>query len=275
MKALRVALAQSHSSVGTETYDPRDDNLERAVVLLQRAAKERAQLAVFGEMYLTGYRTDEHLWRYATAVEPPDHHLEVLLEVARDVNVHVIIGAATSGPFLPGDVYNSALFIGPAGLIGVYRKTHLAAFYYRNTLAMERTFYSPGQELPVFDSALGTIGIHICNDINFPEVSRVQALKGAEVLVNVSASAVGMEEQWEHLLFARAVENATWYVVCSVVGEQRGDVLFGGSRVIDPFGTVVAAATDHAEDFVIATLDSNVARRTRASSHVFSSRRPA
>src|SRR5438552_81519 len=105
--------------------------------------------------------------------------------------------------------------VGPQGVIGAYRKTHVAAFTYFNGVATERCFYSPGKDLPVFDTALGRIGIHICYDMSFPEVARVQALKGADFLVNVSASAGGFEEYWQHGMFMRAVENTTWYMVCS------------------------------------------------------------
>lgn len=135
---------------------------------------------------------------------------------------------------MPGDVYNTAVLFGPRGMIGAYRKAHVAAFPYSEGISMERCFYSPGRELPVFDTDLGRIGIHICYDISFPEVARVQALKGADFLINVSASAGGFEEFWDHALFVRATENCSWYAVCSVVGMQRGDRLFGGSRVVSP-----------------------------------------
>ena len=140
---------------------------------------------------------------------------------------------------------------------------------------MERCFYSPGKELPVFDTPLGCIGIHICYDITFPEVSRVQALKGAELLVNTSASSAGLEQFWEHALFMRAAENATWYVVCSVIGEQRGAILFGGSRIVDPTGQVIAAGKLNEEDVIIADIDLSLSRKARVSSHLFNARQPA
>ena len=275
MDSFRVALVQSRSSVGTESFDPRDDNLERGIAAIRRAASEGAHLAVFGEMYLSGYRTDEYLWKYGTVVDPPDRHIQSLMQVARESKLHVIMGMATFGSFVPGDVYNSAVLIGPEqGVIGVYRKCHVAAFPYSKGISMERCFYSPGQELPVFDTALGRLGIHICYDITFPEVARTQALKGAEVLINVSASAAGFEDFWDHALFMRAAENASWYMVCSVVGEQRGDMLFGGSRVVDPSGKVVAAGKVNEEDFVVADIDLARSRRQRASAHLFNSRHP-
>ncbi|HEV7665510.1 MAG TPA: carbon-nitrogen hydrolase family protein [Chloroflexota bacterium] len=274
MTCIRVALVQSESRVGTETNDPRDVNMERALEAIHRAADAGAQLVVFGEMYLSGYRTDEWLSRWATVIEPPDRHVQVLLEVARERGVHVIMGLASFGSVMPGDVYNTALLVGPAGAVGAYRKSHVAAFPYSEGISMERCFYSPGRELPVFDTPLGRIGIHICYDISFPEVARVQALLGADLLINVAATAGGFEDMWEHTVYTRAIENASWYLVCSVVGNQRGDRLFGGSRIVDPSGKLVAAAKFDEEDFLIVDIDLARTREVRSRSHYFSARNP-
>jgi predicted amidohydrolase len=273
-ETIRVALVQSSSELGTETYDPRDANLDRAVESIKRAVGEGADLVVFGEMYLSGYRTDEWLHKWATVIEPPDRHVQELVRVAAEQGVHIIMGMGTFGAVMPGDVYNTALIVGPDGVVGAYRKTHVAAFPYSEGVSKERAFYSPGRDLPVFDTPLGRFGVHICYDMSFPEVARVQALKGADLLINVSASAGGFEEFWEHGLFIRAVENSTWYMVCSVVGMQRGDRLFGGSRVVDPSGRVVAAGKFDEEDLVIADIDLSLTRAARASSHNFSIRQP-
>ncbi|MBW7884017.1 MAG: carbon-nitrogen hydrolase family protein [Caldilineaceae bacterium] len=275
MSRFRIALAQAKSDVGAEDYDPRDANLARALLLIERAAKEKAGLVMFGEMYLSGYRTDEYLHKYATVIDPPDAHVQKLMERAKALDIYIVMGAATFGGSIPGDIYNSALVIGPEGYIGTYRKTHVAAFPYSMGVSKERCFYSPGQELPVFDTRIGRLGIHICYDMSFPEVARVQTLKGADILLNVSASAAGFEEFWVHGLFMRAVENVTWYVVCSVVGEQRGDVLFGGSRVVAPTGQVVAEGKSHEEDFIVAEIDTALSRSARSTSHTFNTRNPA
>jgi len=272
---IRVALVQSESKVGQEDYDPRGANLEKALSDVRRAAGDEADLVVFGEMYLSGYRTDEHLHKYATMINPPDKHLQALFDAARENNVYVIMGAATYGSAFPGDIYNSALLIGPReGLIGVYRKTHVSAFPYSRGVSTERCFYSPGKEIPVFETRIGRIGIHICYDIWFPEVSRVQVLKGADYLINVSASAAGFEVYWDHVLITRAVENAVWYAVCSVVGIQRGDHLFGGSRVVDPNGQVMVTGKYDEEDLVICDIDPAKTRSARGRLHIFSVRQP-
>jgi predicted amidohydrolase len=273
-ETIRVALVQSRSELGTETYDPRDANLDRALESVGRAAGEGADLIVFGEMYLSGYRTDEWLHRWGTVIQPPDRHVQALARAAAEHGLYIVMGMATFGQLMPGDIYNTALLVGPLGVVGAYRKTHVAAFPYSEGVATERCFYSPGRELPVFDTPLGRLGIHICYDMSFPEVARVQALKGADLLINVSASAGGFEEYWEHGLFMRAAENSTWYMVCSVVGMQRGDRLFGGSRVVDPSGRVVAAGKFDEEDLVVADVDLSLTRAARATSHNFSIRQP-
>jgi len=271
---VRVALVQTHSELGTETFDPRDRNLERALSLIEAATSGGADLIVFGEMYLSGYRTDEWLHRWASVISPPDRHVRALMEAAVRHRVHLIVGMSTFGASMPGDLYNTAVLFGPKGIIGAYRKTHVAAFPYSQGIAMERCFYSPGRDLPVFETELGRIGIHICYDISFPEVARVQALRGADFLVNVSASAAGFEAYWDHMLFVRAAENAIWYMVCSVVGIQRGDRLFGGSRVVAPSGKVIAAGKVDEEDMVTAELDLAQMRSVRATGHTFSVRNP-
>ncbi len=271
---VRVALVQSRSDLGTETHDPRDSNMERALDSIKEAAARDAELIVFGEMYLSGYRTDEWLHKWATTIEPPDRHVQMLIDAARERQVHIIMGMGTFGAVMPGDVYNTALLVGPQGVIGAYRKVHVAAFPYSEGIAKERCFYSPGKDLPVFETPLGKIGIHICYDISFPEVARVQTLKGADFLVNVSASAGGFESYWDHGLYIRAAENSSWYMVCSVVGMQRGDRLFGGSRVVDPSGNVVAAGKFDEEDLVIADLDLSLTRASRSQSHNFNLRQP-
>jgi predicted amidohydrolase len=273
-RTIRVALVQASQAIGTETFDPRDDNLDKALSAIDRAASDGADVVVFGEMYLSGYRTDEWLHKWASFVSPPDRHVQALIDKAHDQGIVILMGAGTFGAVMPGDVYNSNLVICPEGLAGVYRKSHVAAFPYSDGVALERCFYSPGRELPVFDTPAGRIGVHICYDISFPEVARVQTLKGAELLVNSSGSAAGFEEYWDHMSYARAVENLTWYVVCSAVGQQRDTMLFGGSRIIDPAGVVVAAAKHNEEDYIFADLDLDRPRSVRSTSHTLGIRQP-
>lgn len=273
-RMIRLGLVQCHSDLGTETFDPRDRNLERALQHMKDAGEAGVNLIVFGELYLTGYRTDEWLHKWATTVEPPDRHVRALAAEAKRLNMHVILGLATRGQEMPGDIYNSSILIGPNGLIGVYRKIHVAGFPYSQGISLERLFYSPGNELLVFETALGKIGLHICYDLTYPEVVRTLVLKGAELVINTSATVCGMETYVQHAMFTRAVENATWLAICSVVGDQRGDQLVGGSRVLDPTGRVVGIAGEDVEAVVIADVDLDLTHMVRSKMHSFSIRQP-
>src|SRR2546421_7167455 len=101
-RTTRVALVQATQAIGTETFDPRDDNLDKAMSAIDRAAADGANVVVFGEMYLSGYRTDEWLHRWATTVTPPDQHVQALIDKARSQGIVILMGAGTFGAIMPG-----------------------------------------------------------------------------------------------------------------------------------------------------------------------------
>lgn len=272
----RIALAQCESLVGTEDFDPRPANLARATRAVQEAAENGAQLVLLGEMFLTGYRTDEWNPRWATHLDRPDETLSAVVQLAGRHDVHVMIGTATHSLTQPGVIHNTAILANGAGIVATYNKLHVA----RLTLpdgqeADEARWFKPGSEAPVWHTDFATIGPQICYDSSFPEISRVQSLGGAEVLLNITASAWGFETVWEHLRFARAWENAAWYVACSIVGEQRGDRFFGRSAVIDPNGETVAEGKHGEEDLVLADIDPGRSAFWRARMNTLRARRPA
>jgi len=271
----RIALAQCESVVGTEDFDPRPVNLARAARAVAEAAASGAQLVLLGEMFLTGYRTDEWNPRWAVRLDGPDETLGAVVAMAGSHNVHIMIGTATRSPTRPGVIHNTAVLANANGIVATYNKLHVA----RLTLpdgqeANEARWFSSGGEAPVWHTDFGLIGPQICYDSSFPELSRVQSLDGAEILLNITASAWGFEHVWEHNRFARAYENAAWYVACSIVGEQRGDKFFGRSAVIDPNGTTVAEGKHGEEDLVIADIDPEQSAIWRARMNPLRARRP-
>ena len=204
-----------------------------------------------------------------------DPWVEQLIEEAQARDVHILMGATTHKGMYPGDLYNSVLVIGPSGLVGVYSKTHVAAFTFDGgRVAGEKAYWSPGFDLAVFDTPLGRIGVEICYDIMFPEVARTLALKGAELIVNVSAAVCGFEETWDHLLFARSAENSVWYLHVSVVGLQKDFELFGGSRLFSPSGEVIAEAPRREEAILTASASRDALLEARGTMHTFYNRNP-
>ena len=257
----RVALAQLNSELGDVPK-----NLARAREYVQRAAADHADVILFPEVYLQGYRADEAF--LDTAIEADGEVVRELEDMAREHGIHIIMGAARKDVGFPHAIYNSAVFVGPDGLIGWYDKTHLGTF----SVYREGVYFAPGRELPVFDTPFGPVGLLICYDADFPEPSRVLALKGAVINFIISAGPASFREGWKKLLFVRAFENAYYTVYCNVAGWQKDSEFFGGSRIVAPTGEVVVAAEDDREDYVVGDIDLSLVARTRQEMHLFADR---
>ncbi len=197
---VNVALAQ----VAPVTNDKRA-NIAKFVDYMDRAAREGAQLVVFPELALTGYGCSDCFFEVAEPVPGPS--TERLAEEARKRHLHLIWGMPERG--LPGVVYNSAVLVGPEGHVGTWRKHTLPG--HATDLAgpgafPDRRFFRVGNRSPVFDTPIGRIGMMVCYDVFFPEISRLLVLKGADLLVGISGSPAFEQRIFEPLGKARAME---------------------------------------------------------------------
>jgi predicted amidohydrolase len=276
MTAFRIALAQLESQIGTETYDPRPDNLARAEQAIKAAADKEADLVMFGEMYLTGYHSDEWNSHYALTPNATDPYVTQIVSLAAAHDITVLVGSGTHSLDGSNTIRNSALLVSPTGLLASYDKLHVARIATEDHAEINETqWFSPGTEAPVWDTErFGVIGPQVCYDCHFPEISRVQSLAGAEVLLNVAASIGGWEASWEHYRVMRAMENSAWYVICSIVGEQKGERYFGRSSVVNPAGEIVVQAADGIEDLVVADIEPSLSGEFRRRSFLEQTRRP-
>jgi predicted amidohydrolase len=206
-----------------------------------------ADLVVFPESATTGYHpgTDaDGLWDAVS--ELPGPATEPVADMARRLEVHVVWGTYERGPER-GQVYNSAAVIGPGGdVLGVYRKTHL--------FIAERAWAEPGDSAPVIETDLGRIGLVVCYDGDFPELARVLAVQGAEIVCRPSAF-MRAADIWELTNRARAYDNHTFLVATNAVGQDPGGLLyFGNSMIVGPTAAVLARGTTQ-EQWVSARLD--------------------
>jgi predicted amidohydrolase len=183
------------------------------------------------------------------AFKPDDERLEPIRKACAQNKVHAVVG----GPRAPrkGLTHNSALLFGPGGEEAFYDKRSLATF----TTFQEGLFFKPGTSSPVFDTAVGRVGITICYDWFFPEYPRAQALAGADLLLNISASPTTSQRFFEALMPARAIENASFAAYCNVVGPQDGVVFWGGSQAWGPRGTLLGRLDALQEGRVVVELD--------------------
>jgi len=192
-------------------------------------AAGKADLVAFPEMFLSGYGIGDDAQRLALKLD--DERLEPIRKAAKKAKAHVVVG----GPFTPrrGLTHNSAFCIAPDGTTTTYDKRALATF----TTFQEGLFFRPGRTSPIWETDIGTFGLSICYDLFFPEFHRRQALAGADVLLNISASPTTSQRFFETLFPARAVENACFMAYTNCVGPQDAVVFWGGAQAFGPRGT--------------------------------------
>jgi predicted amidohydrolase len=256
MKAFTVAAVQIAPVQGPLTAESVKGNLAKAVEWVERCVDATgAELVVLPESVTTGFTpgiSPEDLWDLVSVIPGPV--LEPLQAVASRLGVHVVAGSYERGPER-GIVYNAAALIGRDGAIaGRYRKTHP----FCTEMLSRGGWVTPGDEVCVVDTDLGRIGIIICFDGDYPELSRITAVRGAEVIVRPSAL-LRSADIWELTNRARAYDNHVYVVGANATGADPGGVLyFGNSMVVTPVAEVVARAASH-ECWVSARLDPDTA----------------
>lgn len=229
------------------------ENLEKVAVLAEGAVRQGAQLVVFPECALTGYCFESREEAMEVAEPTDGATVQRLMVLCRDFRFWLIVGTLERD----GDrLYNAALFLGPDGLIRCYRKVHLPH------LGVDR-FVNPGDRpFSVDETPIGRIGVHICYDAAFPEVPRILALEGAEILCLPTNWAEGARPIAECIPRARAIENHLFFVVANRVGKEGGFRFIGQSQIVDPSGEVLARAGDE-ETTVFAEICPAQARQKR------------
>jgi predicted amidohydrolase len=264
---MRVAVALAQ--VEPATLDKRE-NLRKFDSYLERASQAGADLVVFPELSLTGYACGDGFFDVAEPIPGPStFHL---CEAARALGLHVIWGMPERG--LPGIIYNAAVLVGPDGHIGTWRKHTLPG--HATDLAgpgafPDRRFFRSGSRSPIFETAIGRIGLMVCYDVFFPEIARLLTLKGADLLVGISGSPSFERPIFEPLVLARAMENTVPFAYCNLAGAEGNIAYWGGSRIIGPGdcatkvpGTpIIAQAAYDVEDLVLGEVDYDATHRFR------------
>lgn len=236
-------------------------NLKKMKDIVVRAAAEKNNIIVFPELALTGYDTNPDKTYHRKNAEPvPGPATEEMAQLARKHDVYVIFGMPEQDKVRPDVNYIAASLIGPEGIIGVYRKIHLAP----PPRFTETECFAAGNELPVFETRYGKIGIQICFDFWYmPELSRILTLKGAEIIINSCASPSGSGKPRFILqqTGARASENSVFAASANLVGKEVASSFFGHSCIAGPDGMTqirIFAQSGEDEEIVSATL--NMAR---------------
>lgn len=238
-----------------------DSNLEKVAGILPQVKGDGCQLLVLPEMWSGGfaYPVLREMAERTPAI------LEKLKEWAEEYRM-VLVGSL---PEADGDkILNTNYVIDTnRGIAGKYRKIHLFS------LTREQDYFERGQTPVVCNTGLGRLGIEICYDLRFPELSRKLALDGAEILIFSALWPVPRIDHWSLLLRSRAIENQLFVMGCNGCG-MEGNTRYGGaSAIISPFGKPLAEAGDR-EEVILATLDFAEMRDFRRHIPCFSDRVP-
>jgi len=241
MTKVTVTLAQ----ITCQLHD-KEGNLKRMRDVVR---KTKGKIVIFPELNLTGYLPRDDLFRQAETVVSP--MIKAVLRLAKQSKKDIIFGAPMKDERVPGLVYNSCLLASGKGRLFRYDKMYLPAF----GPFEERIFFAEGKDVMVAEGMHAKIGLMICYDMFFPELSKLETLLGAQMLVNISAAPTTSRPFFRRVMPARAVENAIYVAYCNMVGVHGSLVFGGGSVLYSPRGDELVRAKDLEEDIVEQEID--------------------
>lgn len=213
-------------------------NLQKIKTMVISASQEGANLIAFPELALSGYECSDEAHRdhqpcsmHAEFAETiPGPSTEEIAELSKELGVYVLFGMPERDQKDSKLQYISVAIIGPEGILGSYRKIHLAPL----PTFTEQVCFRPGDELPVFETSYGRIGVQICADFwVYPELSRILSLKGARLIVNCAACLVGPtgSEFIAQITSCRATENFIYAASASLAGKEKTLSYYGLSTI--------------------------------------------
>ena len=241
-------------------------NMRRFLEVIDEAAARGADMLVLPEMGLQGYAdfafglglqemAEQKQYFFREAEPIPGPATERIAEAARRHGMFIQVGLAEAA--LHGNViFNSVALVGPAGLVGVYRKIHNH---------FEFPYFAPGEDTAVFQTPFATVGSLICYDLCFPELVRSHCLRGAGLILMSTAWPMKGHDRdddyhgWAMDLAAQSncFFNQCWMVVsnhCETAAYSQQVDYWGGSQIVDPYGKVVGYLKNE-EGLVVHTAD--------------------
>lgn len=248
----------------------KEKNTEIALRILDFALKEGAKIVCFQELFTVPWfprNRDELAFDLAETVD--GETITLFREKARESDVVLVV------PFFERSgnaFFNSCAIIGADGqLLGVYRKVHIPDI----PLWEEKYYFSRGdQGFPVFDTGFGTIGIQISWDNLYPEVSRILALKGAEIIFAPTACAFQTQGLWQTVISANAIANGLYVMRVNRVGSEAAQDFYGMSFCVNGEGELVGGPTAGADSVLLADADLERLKNVRREWPIMKERQP-
>lgn len=255
MNRFKVALLQ------TKVYDNKLKNIDKATSLISKVAKEGADLAILPEMFCCPY-DNAYFREYGEEEKGPAYR--ALSDAAKNNKIYLVGGSI---PELDGNkVYNTSyVFDRNGNQIAKHRKMHLfdidieGGQYFK-----ESDVLSSGSAVTVFETEFCKIGLAICYDIRFPELSRLMVLEGAQVIIFPAAfNMTTGPAHWELLFRSRALDNQVYAIGAAPARDYEASYhSYGNSIVVSPWGEVINRM-DEKEGYLIEEIDLNVLDKVR------------
>ena len=266
---MRVGAVQLNATEDT------DRNLDTADRLVRDAAGLGAELVVLPEKWSVLGTAEQS----TAAADPLDgRFISWARATAAELGIDLVAGSIVERVEGREKAANTSVHVGPDGEIrAVYRKLHMFDVEVDGDLYAESATEDPGDEVVLSELASGVpLGMSICYDVRFPELYRILAVRGAEVVTVPAAFTLATtRDHWEVLLRARAIENQCFVIAPNQIGAHPpGNRCGGRSMIIDPWGLVLALAPD-TETAIVAELDFETLRRVRRRIPALAHRRPA
>ena len=251
MKDIRIAAVVMNCPIGRV-----QDNLDRMAGWVQTAKKRSADLVCFPEMNITGYSIRDAIKDTAQTI--PGTISQSVLALTRKFNLAILAGLLEKDH--RGNMFASHLVVTPRGVAGIYRKIHIAP--------PETDVFSAGDTVALFKIKGVKLGIQLCYDAHFPELSTRMATNGADVIFMPHASPRGTPaakfNSWMRHLPARAFDNGLYVVACNQSGNNQSGLNFPGvSVIIDPAGRIIKKNSAGKEHIVVADLKAHELEKIR------------
>ena len=243
------------AAIQLQSGTDKSKNIENATRLIQKAASRGARLISLPELFnWNGQRKEipDHC-------EPiPGPTSDLMSKLATSLKVYILCGSILETNPHASKPFNTCFLIDPKGTLrACYRKIHLFKLVIHGTHVLdEQSIYSTGNEIKTAFTAFGKVGFSNCYDLRFPELYRTLTYNGAKIIFVPSAFPYETgKSHWETLLRARAIENQVYIIAPNQFGKDpNGNKLYGHSMIVDPWGTVIASATND-EKIIYAELD--------------------
>jgi len=254
-----------------KVVDDKKSNVNRALEMIKTSAKNSADIVILPEMFNCPY--DNAKFKEYAEIKEGSKTLKAISKASSYNNVLIVAGSI---PELDNDkIYNSCFIFNNYGdLIGKYRKMHLFDINTHEIKFKESDTLSAGNQIGVFDTQFTRIGVSICYDIRFPELSRIMALKGAQLFIIPGAfNMTTGPAHWELLIRGRSVDNQVFIAAAAPArNKELSYVSYGNSMITGPWGDVIARA-DENERIIYADIDLNKLKKVRNGLPLFKNRR--